>query len=192
MLFRSACLTALRQLADEDPQLVVTWSEHLQEIHVRLMGEVQLEVLQQLLAERFQLQLGFDQGSILYQETITGSVEGVGHFEPLRHYAEVHLLLEPGQPGSGLTFADQCRTDVLSHNWQQQIMTSLEAKEHRGVLIGAPLTDVKITLVGGRGSIVHSVGGDFREATWRAVRQGLMELRAQDKCQLLEIGRAHV
>lgn len=181
-----ACLTALRQLADEDPQLVVTWSEHLQEIHVRLMGEVQLEVLQQLLAEHFQLQLGFDQGSILYQETITGSVEGVGHFEPLRHYAEVHLLLEPGQPGSGLTFADQCRTDVLSHNWQQQIMTSLEAKEHRGVLIGAPLTDVKITLVGGRGSIVHSVGGDFREATWRAVRQGLMELRAQDKCQLLE------
>jgi ribosomal protection tetracycline resistance protein len=181
-----ACLAALRQLEDEDPQLAVTWSEHLQEIHVHLMGEVQLEVLQQLLAERFQLQLGFDQGNILYKETITDTVEGVGHFEPLRHYAEVHLLLEPGQPGSGLTFADQCRTDVLSHNWQQQIMTSLGAKEHRGVLIGAPLTDVKITLVGGRGSIVHSVGGDFREATWRAVRQGLMELRAQNKCQLLE------
>ncbi len=181
-----ACLAALRQLEDEDPQLAVTWSEHLQEIHVHLMGEVQLEVLQQLLAERFQLQLGFDQGNILYKETITAAVEGVGHFEPLRHYAEVHLLMEPGQPGSGLTFADQCRTDILSHNWQQQIMTSLGAKEHRGALIGAPLTDVKITLVGGRGSIVHSVGGDFREATWRAVRQGLMELRAQDKCQLLE------
>ena len=181
-----ACLAALRQLEDEDPQLAVTWSQHLQEIHVHLMGEVQLEVLQQLLAERFQLQLGFDQGNILYKETITAAVEGVGHFEPLRHYAEVHLLMEPGQPGSGLTFADQCRTDILSHNWQQQIMTSLGAKEHRGALIGAPLTDVKITLVGGRGSIVHSVGGDFREATWRAVRQGLMELRAQDKCQLLE------
>lgn len=181
-----ACLAALRQLEDEDPQLAVTWSEHLQEIHVHLMGEVQLEVLQQLLAERFQLQLGFDQGNILYKETITAAVEGVGHFEPLRHYAEVHLLMEPGQPGSGLTFAGQCRTDILSHNWQQQIMTSLGAKEHRGALIGAPLTDVKITLVGGRGSIVHSVGGDFREATWRAVRQGLMELRAQDKCQLLE------
>lgn len=181
-----ACLAALRQLEDEDPQLAVTWSEHLQEIHVHLMGEVQLEVLQQLLAERFQLQLDFDQGNILYKETITDAIEGVGHFEPLRHYAEVHLLMEPGQPGSGLTFADQCRTDVLSHNWQQQIMTSLGAKEHRGVLIGAPLTDVKITLVGGRGSIVHSVGGDFREATWRAVRQGLMELRTQGKCQLLE------
>ena len=181
-----ACLAALRQLEDEDPQLAVTWSPHLQEIHVHLMGEVQLEVLQQLLADRFQLDLGFDQGQILYQETITGSVEGVGHFEPLRHYAEAHLLLEPGKPGSGLTFADECRTDVLDHNWQQQIMTSLGAKEHRGVLIGAPLTDVRITLIGGRGSIKHSVGGDFREATWRAVRQGLMELRAQGKCQLLE------
>lgn len=180
------CLTALRQLEDEDPQLTVTWSPHLQEIHVHLMGEVQLEVLQQLLADRFQLDLGFDQGSILYHETITGAVEGVGHFEPLRHYAEAHLLLEPGKPGSGLTFADECRTDVLDHNWQQQIMTSLGAKEHRGVLIGAPLTDTRITLIGGRGSIKHSVGGDFREATWRAVRQGLMELRAQGKCQLLE------
>ncbi len=181
-----ACLAALRQLEDEDPQLAVTWSPHLQEIHVHLMGEVQLEVLQQLLADRFQLDLGFDQGHILYQETITGAVEGVGHFEPLRHYAEVHLLLEPGKLGSGLTFADECRTDVLDHNWQQQIMTSLGAKEHRGVLIGAPLTDTRITLIGGRGSIKHSVGGDFREATWRAVRQGLMELRTQGKCQLLE------
>lgn len=181
-----ACLTALRQLEDEDPQLAVTWSPHLQEIHVHLMGEVQLEILQQLLADRFQLNIAFDQGQILYQETITGAVEGVGHFEPLRHYAEVHLLLEPGQAGSGLRFANKCRTDVLDHNWQQQIMTSLGAKEHRGVLVGAPLTDTRITLIGGRGSIKHSVGGDFREATWRAVRQGLMELCAQGKCQLLE------
>lgn len=180
------CLVALRQLADEDPQLRVSWTEHLQEIHVNLMGTVQLEILQQLLDQRFGLQLGFDQGQILYKETITGPVEGVGHFEPLRHYAEVHLLLEPGKAGSGVQVANTCRTDVLSHNWQEQIMTSLGAKEHLGVLIGAPLTDVKITLIGGRGSIVHSVGGDFREATWRAVRQGLMELRAQGKCQLLE------
>ena len=180
------CLVALRQLADEDPQLRVSWSEHLQEIHVNLMGTVQLEILQQLLDQRFGLQLGFDQGQILYKETITGPVEGVGHFEPLRHYAEVHLLLEPGKADSGIQLANTCRTDVLSHNWQEQIMTSLGAKEHLGVLIGAPLTDIKITLIGGRGSIVHSVGGDFREATWRAVRQGLMELRAQGKCQLLE------
>ncbi len=180
------CLTSLRQLADEDPQLQVKWSPHLQEIHVNLMGTVQLEVLQQLLAQRFNLQLHFDQGQILYQETTTGSVEGVGHFEPLRHYAEVHLLLEPGQVGSGLQFANVCRTDVLNHNWQNQVMTSLRAKEHLGVLIGAPLTDVKITLIGGKGNIVHSVGGDFREATWRAVRQGLMELKQQNQCQLLE------
>lgn len=180
------CLTALRQLADEDPQLQVAWSAHLQEIHVHLMGAVQLEVLQQILADRFHLQVGFDQGNILYKETVTGQVEGVGHFEPLRHYAEVHLLLEPGPAGSGLTFFNRCRTDILDHNWQEQIMTSLAAKEHRGVLIGAPLTANKITLVGGRGSITHSVGGDFREATWRAVRQGLMELKAQGQCQLLE------
>lgn len=180
------CLKALRQLADEDPQLHVTWSDHLQEIHVNLMGEVQLEVLQQILADRFGLDLGFDQGQILYKETITKPVEGVGHFEPLRHYAEVHLLLEPGQPGTGITLADDCRMEVLSHNWQEQVMTSLRAKEHRGVLTGAPLTDIKITLVGGKGSIVHSVGGDFRQATWRAVRQGLMELSQQDACRLLE------
>ena len=150
------------------------------------MGTVQKEVLEQRLAQRYGLQLHFTGGQILYRETIAQPVEGVGHFEPLRHYAEVHLRLAPGFPGSGLTFASQCREDVLSHNWQEQVMTSLGAKEHRGVLIGAPLTDVKITLVGGKGSIVHSVGGDFREATWRAVRQGLMELRAQKACVLLE------
>lgn len=180
------CLTALQQLADEDPQLHVSWSEHLQEIHVSLMGDVQREILQQLLAERFGLVLTFKQGSILYKETISKPIEGVGHFEPLRHYAEVHLLLTPKKPGSGLTFINHCRTDILSHNWQEQVMTSLSAKEHKGVLIGAPLTDVEITLVGGKGSIVHSVGGDFREATWRAVRQGLMELRQRQQCQLLE------
>lgn len=180
------CLTIFQQLEDENPLLHVTWSEHLQEIHVNLMGEVQLEVLQQILAERFHLDVGFDQGNILYKETITHSIEGVGHFEPLRHYAEVHLLLEPGKPGTGLVFSNTCRTDILNHNWQEQIMTSLGAKEHLGVLIGAPLTDVKITLVGGKGSIVHSVGGDFRQATWRAVRQGLMELKQDGYCQLLE------
>lgn len=181
-----SCLKALQELADEDPQLQISWSSHLQQINVHLMGAVQKEVLEQLLQERYDLQLSFSQGRILYRETINQPVEGVGHFEPLRHYAEVHLLLEPGEAGSGLVFADNCREDVLDHNWQQQVMTSLAAKEHRGVLTGSPLTDVKITLVGGKGSIVHSVGGDFREATWRAVRQGLMELREQHHDILLE------
>lgn len=181
-----ACLTALRQLEDEDPQLHVTWSQHLQELRVQVMGAVQLEVLQQLLAERFNLTVSFGEGSILYQETITQAVEGVGHFEPLRHYAEVHLLMTPAPRGSGLTFKTDCSLDVLGHNWQQQVVANLGAKEHLGVLIGAPLTDVTITLVAGRASNVHSVGGDFREATWRAVRQGLMMLREKSACQLLE------
>lgn len=179
-------LAALRELADEEPQLKVEWLSELQEARVQLMGTVQKEVLEQLLAQRYGLQVQFTNGQILYRETIDRPVEGVGHFEPLRHYAEVHLRLEPAPRGSGLTFTSHCREEVLSHNWQQQVMTSLGAKEHRGVLIGAPLTDVQITLVGGKGSIVHSVGGDFREATWRAVRQGLMELRAQKGCVLLE------
>lgn len=179
-------LKALRELADEDPQLKVEWLSQLQEAHVQLMGTVQKETLEQLLAQRYGLQVHFTNGRILYREMIAQPVEGVGHFEPLRHYAEVHLRLEPAPRGSGLTFTSCCREDVLSHNWQEQVMTSLSAKEHRGVLIGAPLTDVKITLVGGKGSIVHSVGGDFREATWRVVRQGLMELRAQKACVLLE------
>ena len=179
-------LAALRELADEEPQLKVEWLSELQEARVQLMGTVQKEVLEQLLAQRYGLQVQFTNGQILYRETIDRPVEGVGHFEPLRHYAEVHLRLEPAPQGSGLTFTSHCREEVLSHNWQQQVMTSLGAKEHRGVLIGAPLTDVQITLVGGKGSIVHSVGGDFREATWRAVRQGLMELRAQKGCVLLE------
>jgi ribosomal protection tetracycline resistance protein len=180
------CLTALRQLEDEDPQLHVSWSGHLQEIRIQIMGEIQLEILQQILLERFNLDVGFGEGSILYKETITKPVEGVGHFEPLRHYAEVHLLLEPAPTGSGLTFATDCSLDVLGKNWQHQVLANLHAKEHLGVLTGAPITDMKITLVGGRASNVHSVGGDFKEATWRAVRQGLMMLKQRDDCQLLE------
>ncbi len=181
-----ACLNALKELEDEDPQLQVTWRPHLQEIQIQIMGEVQLQILQQILLNRYHLAVEFDEGNVLYQETITATVEGVGHFEPLRHYAEAHLFLEPGKRGSGITVNSDCSLDVLDRNWQHQILTSLKAKEHRGVLIGAPLTDVKITLIGGRGHIKHTVGGDFRQATWRAVRQGLMELKSQNACQLLE------
>jgi Translation elongation factors (GTPases) len=170
-------LTALRQLEDEDPQLHVTWSSQLQEIRIQIMGEVQLEILQQMLLKRFDLDVTFDEGSILYKETITKNIEGVGHFEPLRHYSEVHLLMEPAPTGSGLTFESRCSLDVLASNWQHQVLTNLGSKEHLGVLIGAPITDMKISLIGGRASNVHSVGGDFREATWRAVRQGLMMLK---------------
>lgn len=180
------CLVALRELEDENPQLHVTWSSHLQEIHVQIMGEVQLEILQQILASRYHLDVEFGESSILYQETVSQDVEGVGRFEPLRHYAEVHLLLSPGPRGSGLTFASDCSVDVLPNNYQQQILTSLKAKEHLGVLTGLPLTDTKITLINGRASIKHSVGGDFREATWRAVRQGLMMLKQSGNVQLLE------
>ena len=179
------CLEALRQLEDEDPQLHVQWSSHLQEIRIQVMGQVQLEIIQQLLLDRFNLDVGFGEGSILYKETITRSIEAVGHFEPLRHYSEVHLLLEPGSVGSGLKFASNCSLDVLASNWQHQVLSNLQSKEHLGVLIGAPITDMKITLIGGKASNVHSVGGDFKEATWRAVRQGLMELRNTGS-QLLE------
>jgi len=181
-----ACLTALRQLEDEDPQLHVSWSSHLQEIRVQIMGEIQLEILQQLLLQRFNLDIDFGEGSILYKETITQKVEGVGHFEPLRHYAEVHLLMEPAPVGSGLSFESQCSLDVLGRNWQHQVETNLNSKEHLGVLTGSPITDMKISLVGGKASNVHSVGGDFREATWRAVRQGLMMLKGVGACELLE------
>ena len=181
-----ACLTALKKLEDENPQLHVTWSEHLQELRVQVMGKIQLEILKQLLQERFNLTVDFEQGSILYKETIAQPVEGVGHFEPLRHYAEVHLLLEPGERNSGVVFENKCSLEVLTKNWQHQIMTALKSKEHLGVLIGTPITDVKITLLGGKGSIVHSVGGDFREATYRAVCQGLMELKERNQLILLE------
>lgn len=180
------CLKALKVLEDENPQLHVTWSEHLQEIHVQVMGEIQLEILEQLLQERFSLAISFEQGNILYKETITKPIEAVGHFEPLCHYAEVHLLLEPGSENSGIIFENKCDLEVLTKNWQHQIMTALKSKEHLGVLTGSPITDMKITLIGGKGSLVHSVGGDFREATYRAIRQGLMELKVRNELQLLE------
>lgn len=169
------CLAALRQLEDEEPLLGVVDDPATQRLYVQVMGEVQLEILTQRLEEEFGLTVGFDEGRIRYQETLTTPIEGVGHFEPLRHYAEVHLLLEPGARGIGLTFASQCHVDVLSNAWQGQILTALKQRAHRGILVGAPLTDVKVTLVGGKGSIVHTVGGDFRQAAWRALRQGLME-----------------
>lgn len=169
------CLAALRQLEDEEPLLGVVDDPATQRLYVQVMGEVQLEILTQRLEEEFGLTVGFDEGRIRYQETLTTPIEGVGHFEPLRHYAEVHLLLEPGARGSGLTFASQCHVDVVSNAWQGQILTALKQRAHRGILVGAPLTDVKVTLVGGKGSIVHTVGGDFRQAAWRALRQGLME-----------------
>lgn len=180
------CLKALHELEDEDPKLHVTWSEHLKEISVQIMGEIQLEILEQILLDRYNLNVTFTKGNILYKETITNSIEGVGHFEPLRHYSEVHLLLEPGKRGSGLQFENQCSLEVLNKNWQHQIISNLKSKEHLGVLTGSPLTDVKITLLGGKASNVHTVGGDFRQACSRAVRQGLMMLRENNNCQLLE------
>lgn len=176
---------ALGQLADEDPSIKVDWQPQVKQLTVSLLGQVQLEIVTQRLKDEYGLQAAFGDGKIMYSETIKHSVEGVGHFEPLRHYAEVHLKLEPGEAVSGLQFFNQARVEDLPKNWQSQVMTALGAKQHLGVLIGAPLTDVKITLLGGRGSIVHTVGGDLRQATWRAVRQGLMEL-GKDGCQLLE------
>ncbi len=181
-----ATLAALRQLEDENPQLHVKWDKQTEEISIDVMGKIQLEILQQILHDRFNLEVEFTQGKILYQESIRNSVEGVGHVEPLRHYAEVHLLLKPGKLGSGLVFKNECSLEVLPKKWQDQVMESLANKEHLGVLTGSPLTDVEITLIGGRGSNVHTVGGDFREATYRAVRQGLMELKAQNQVSLLE------
>ena len=169
-----AALGKLRRLEEEEPQLHVVWNETLGEIHVQLMGEVQLEVLKSLLAERYGLEVEFGPGGILYKETITEAMEGVGHYEPLRHYAEVHLKLEPLPAGSGMQFATDCREEVLDKNWQRLVLTHLEEKQHLGVLIGAPLTDVKITLIAGRAHLKHTEGGDFRQATYRAVRQGLM------------------
>lgn len=163
----------LKELADEDPQLHIVWNETLKEIHIQLMGEVQLEVLKQLIAKRFHLDVHFSSGNIVYKETIAAPVEGIGHFEPLRHYAEVHLLLEPGAPGSGLLFDTLCNQDVLDTNWQRLILTHLAEKKHLGVLTGAPITDMKISILTGRAHIKHTEGGDFRQATYRAVRQGL-------------------
>ena len=166
-------LDALRRLEEEDPQLSVSWDERAQEIRVRLMGEVQLEVLARVLAERFSIEAQFGEGTVVYQETIAAPVEGAGHFEPLRHYAEVHLLLEPAPRGSGVVYDTVCSEDSLDRNWQRLILSCLAEKRHAGVLTGAPLTDVKITLTAGRAHLKHTEGGDFREAACRAVRQGL-------------------
>ena len=179
-------LSALRELAEEDPMLAVSWDEHLQEIRLRLMGAVQLEVVRDLMARRFGLDIDFGPGSILYKETISKPVMGIGHFEPLRHYAEVHLRLDPAPRGSGVTFGSECSEDDLDRNWQRLILTNVQERELVGVLTGAPVTDVRITLVGGRAHLKHTEGGDFRQATYRAMRQALMTARELGECMLLE------
>lgn len=168
-------LSKLRRLEEELPELHVVWKDALGEIHVQVMGAVQLEILKSLILERFGDNVEFGPGSIIYKETIASVVEGVGHFEPLRHYAEVHLLLEPGEPGSGVTLASNCSEDVLDRNWQRLILTHLAERKHPGVLTGSELTDVKITLAAGKAHLKHTEGGDFRQATYRAVRQGLCQ-----------------
>lgn len=171
-------LPKLLQLQEEDPMLHIVWDEELKEIHAKVMGEVQTEVLKHMIYERFGVEVSFGTGRIVYKETIADTVEGVGHFEPLRHYAEVHLILEPGEPGSGLIFTADCSEDILGRSWQRLVLTHLEEREHRGVLTGSPITDMKITLVSGKAHQKHTEGGDFRQATYRALRQGLMEARS--------------
>lgn len=173
-----SALEKLRELSDEDPMLRIVWNEQLKEIHVQLMGDIQLEILKSVILERFGLDVEFDEGSIAYKETIEAPVEGVGHYEPLRHYAEVHLLLEPAERGTGLHFAADCRKDDLDINWQRLVLTHLEEKVHLGVLTGSPITDMKITVVAGKAHIKHTEGGDFRQATYRAVRQGLRSAKS--------------
>lgn len=170
-------LQKLRQLEEEEPQLHILWDSQFSEIHAQLMGEVQIEILKKLIWDRFHVAVEFGAGSIVYKETVAEPVEGVGHFEPLRHYAEVHFLIEPGEPGSGCQFFTACSEDVLARNWQRLILTHLEEKEHIGVLTGSPLTDVQITILTGRAHAKHTEGGDFRQATYRAVRQGLRKAR---------------
>ena len=181
-----ACLVALRELEDEDPLLHVVWQPHLEEVHLQLMGAVQLEVIQQMMHDRFGLDVSFGPGGILYKETIAHPIEGVGHFEPLRHYAETHVLLEPLLAGSGMRFASVCSEDVLDRNWQRLILQHCREREHLGVLTGSPITDMKITLLVGRAHLKHTEGGDFRQATYRAIRQGLMEAKERGDCRLLE------
>ena len=171
-------LSDMRILEAEDPQLKVEWNERYSEIHVKLMGDIQLEVLQTLFADRFGINISFGKGSIIYKETIEEAVEGVGHFEPLRHYAEVHLLLKPGKRGSGLVFKTDCKEDVLDKNWQRLILTHLYEKTHIGVLTGSPITDMEIILKSGKAHPKHTEGGDFRQATYRAVRQGLRSAKS--------------
>lgn len=180
MLFPENCdprvmLPKLRQIEEEEPELHIVWDEQLQEILVQIMGEVQIEILQSIIESRFGVKVSFDAGRIVYKESIVNIVEGVGHFEPLRHYAEVHLLLEPDTPGNGLSFGTACSEELLSKNWQRLILTHLEEKVHKGVLLGAPITDMRITVIGGKAHNKHTEGGDFRAATYRAVRQGLKE-----------------
>ena len=163
----------LKQLDEEEPELQIVWDEVLGEIHAKVMGEIQIEILKTLISERFHVDVEFGTGNIVYKETISDTVEGVGHYEPLRHYAEVHLLMEPGEPGSGLVFNTLCSEDLLDRNWQRLILTHLMEKKHKGVLIGAEITDMKISLASGRAHTKHTEGGDFRQATYRAVRQGL-------------------
>lgn len=171
-------LPKLYQLMEEEPELHIAWKEELQEIQVQLMGEVQIDILKRQIMDRYGVEVEFGSGKILYRETIADQVEGVGHFEPLRHYAEVHLILEPGPRGSGMVFESGCSEDVLDRNWQRLILTHLKEKEHLGVLTGSPLTDIKIRLAAGKSHAKHTEGGDFREATYRAVRQGLMQARS--------------
>ncbi len=171
-------LQNLRQLEEEEPELHILWDGALGEIQAQVMGDVQIEVLKNLIKERYGTEVEFGTGKIVYKETITNSVEGVGHFEPLRHYAEVHLLLEPGEPGSGLQFEACCSEDALDKNWQRLVLTHLEEKHHRGVLTGSEITDMKLTLIAGRAHLKHTEGGDFRQATYRAVRQGLREAKS--------------
>ena len=171
-------LQKLRQFEEEDPQLHILWDSRTKQIHAQIMGKIQLEILRSLVQQRFGLDITLDSGRIFYKETIANTVEGVGHFEPLRHYAEVHLLLEPLPQGSGLVFDSSCSTDVLDLNWQRLILTHLTEKTHLGVLTGAPITDMKITLLIGRAHLKHTEGGDFRQATYRAVRQGLMQAKS--------------
>ena len=169
-----SAMQKLSALEEEDPQLHLVWNARLREISLQLMGEVQLEILKTLIYERFGLRVEFGSGSIVYKETIAAAVEGVGHYEPLRHYAEVHLLLEPGERGSGLHFASTCPEAQLDRSWQRLVLSHLEERVHRGVLTGSPITDLNITLVAGRAHVKHTEGGDFRQATYRALRQGLM------------------
>lgn len=178
----AVALQKLQQLAEEDPQLRIVWNEQLQELHIQLMGEVQMEILQRLIASRLGLDVSFGPGNVVYQETIAKPVIGIGHFEPLRHYAEVHLLLEPGEPGSGIQLATTCSTDNLALNWQRLVLTHLAERSHPGVLTGSAITDMKITLLAGKAHLKHTEGGDFRQATYRAVRQGLRSA----ECVLLE------
>ncbi|MDO4293567.1 MAG: TetM/TetW/TetO/TetS family tetracycline resistance ribosomal protection protein [Eubacteriales bacterium] len=171
-------LRSLKQLEEEEPELSIVWEEATGEICAQVMGEVQIDVLRAQIRERFGVAVSFGEGSIVYRETIEGPVEGVGHFEPLRHYAEVHLLLEPLERGAGLQFASACSEDVLDRSWQRLVLTHLEEKRHRGVLTGAEITDMKVTLLTGRAHLKHTEGGDFRQATWRALRQGLMRAKS--------------